>query len=157
MISDRSTSADVPVSDWHPLGRDIVFLAKEVRVAFEGMLARAGGSLGTWVVLSALTQGGLVPQKVLASHVHIEGATMTHHLDRLEAQGLVRRVVHSEDRRVRHVEPTAAGKRLYTKLFAVAQEFDRAMTAGLGDADKAELRRLLGTIAANVAALGEQG
>jgi len=116
-------------------------------------MRRAGGSLGTWIVLSALSRGGLVPQKVLASHVHIDGATMTHHIDRLERQGLVRRTVHPGDRRVRHVEPTAAGRRLHRKLLKVAQAFDEATVAGLTDAEQAELRRLLGKIASNLALL----
>lgn len=153
MISARSISGDDPETVWQPLGRDLVFTAKEVRVAFEDALTRAGGSLGTWVVLSALSRGGLVPQKVLANHVHIEGATMTHHIDRLEAQGLVRRRVHAGDRRVRHVEPTPAGRRLHRKLLGVAREFDRAMVAGLSDAEQAELRRLLGRVASNLALL----
>ena len=154
MIVDQSTSGDDPAAiAWQPLGRDIVFLAKEIRIAFEDALVRAGGSLGTWIVLSALSRGGLVPQKVLASHVHIDGATMTHHIDRLEQQGLVRRLVHSGDRRVRHVEPTAKGRRLHAKLLAVAEEFDALTVAGLDEAEQAELRRLLAKIESNLALL----
>ncbi len=153
MIGDESTTghdAAAGAAGWQPLGRDLVFTAKEVRVAFEEALARAGGSLGTWVVLSALSRDGLVPQKVLASHVHIDGATMTHHIDRLEKQGLVRRRVHAGDRRVRHVEPTAKGKRLHEKLLKVAEAFDATTLAGFTTAEHAELRRLLGKISANL-------
>jgi len=153
MIRDESTSGDDLAANWQPLGRDLVFTAKELRVAFEDALAHAGGSLGTWVVLSALSRGGLVPQKVLASHVHIDGATMTHHIDRLEKDGLVRRHVHAGDRRVRHVEPTAKGRRLHAKLRAVAESFDTATVAGLSDDEQAELRRLLAKISANLALL----
>ena len=60
-----------------PLGRKLVFTAKAMREAFEETLAAAGGSLGTWVVLSALSDVGIVSQAVLASHVHLEGATIT--------------------------------------------------------------------------------
>lgn len=138
---------------WAPLGRDIVFAAKEIRQAFEDVLARAGASLGTWIVLSALARGGPVSQKALAGHVHIEGATMTHHIDRLEALGLVRRSIHPTDRRVRHVEATPEGERLYRRLLKEAEAFDRAVVAGLDDAEQAELRRLLVLIASNVALL----
>jgi DNA-binding MarR family transcriptional regulator len=151
MIADQSTSGDDPgTAGWEPLGRDIVFLAKEVREIFGAALKRAGGSLGTWIVLSALSRGGHVPQNVLASHVHIDGATMTHHVDRLEQQGLVRRRVHSGDRRVRHVEATAKGRRLHAKLLEVALEFDRAIVAGLDAAEQAELRRLLAKVSSNL-------
>jgi MarR family transcriptional regulator, transcriptional regulator for hemolysin len=153
MISDRSTSVPEDHPAWQPLGREIVFAGKEIREAFEDALARAGASLGTWIVLSALSRGGLVPQKVLASHVHIDGATMTHHIDRLEQQGLVRRRVHSGDRRVRHVEPTAKGRRLHAKLVEIAQAFDEATVAGLDERERTELRRLLAKVSANLALL----
>ena len=45
-----------------PLGKQLVFTAKAVREAFEEALARAGGSLGTWVVLSALSHEGVISQ-----------------------------------------------------------------------------------------------
>jgi MarR family transcriptional regulator for hemolysin len=151
MISPQRTTGDEPGTDWRPLGREIVFTAKELRTSFEDALERAGGSLGTWVVLSALSRGGLVPQKVLASHVHIEGATMTHHIDRLEAQGLVRRNVHAADRRVRHVEPTPEGKRLYKRLLQEAQAFDRALVTGLSEEEQELLRGLLARVASNLA------
>ncbi len=74
-----------------PLGKQLVFTAKAVREAFEDTLHLAGGSLGTWVVLSALSDEGIISQSALGSHVHLEGATITHHVDRLEKLGLVRR------------------------------------------------------------------
>ena len=73
-----------------PLGRQLVFTAKAMREAFEDALTAAGGSLGTWIVLSALSDVGCMSQAALASHVHLEGATITHQIDRLEAAGLVR-------------------------------------------------------------------
>ena len=56
---------------------------------------------------------GCVSQAALASHVHLEGATITHHVDRLEAAGLVRRRLDPDDRRVRLLELTEAGSELY--------------------------------------------
>src|SRR5579862_8377686 len=55
-----------------PLGRQIVFAGRAIREAFEAALAEAGGSLATWVVLSALSDVGIVSQAMLASHVHLE-------------------------------------------------------------------------------------
>jgi DNA-binding MarR family transcriptional regulator len=158
MVSDRTdcdlrTADDTAAATWQPLGRDIVFTAKALRTAFEEVLARAGGSLGTWIVLSALSRGGLVPQKVLAGHVHIEGATMTHHVDRLEAQGLVRRKTNPADRRVRHVEATPAGKRLYRRLLREAETFERELLAGIDAAEQRQLRSMLARIASNIALL----
>ena len=81
-----------------PLGRQLVFTAKAMREAFQETLTAAGGSLGTWIVLSALSDVGCMSQAALASHVHLEGATITHHVDRLETAGLVRRQLDRRDR-----------------------------------------------------------
>jgi MarR family transcriptional regulator for hemolysin len=135
-----------------PLGRDLVFTAKAVREAFEGALAEAGGSLGTWVVLNAVSDIGFVSQAVLASHVHLEGATMTHHVDRLEALGLVRRRPDPNDRRVRKIELTPAGEQLYRDLLAAAKGLEAKMNAGIGGQEQAALRRAFATIRANLAA-----
>jgi MarR family transcriptional regulator, transcriptional regulator for hemolysin len=134
-----------------PLGRQLVFTAKAVREAFEEALEAAGGSLGTWVVLSALSDEGVISQSALGSHVHLEGATITHHIDRLEQQGLVRRQVDPTDRRVRRLELTPLGQRLHEKLLGAMREFERRLLAGVSDAERAQLRETLARIGDNLA------
>lgn len=143
-------AADKDRAQGDPLGRQLVFTAKAVREAFEAALAAAGGSLGTWIVLNAVSDIGFVSQAVLASHVHLEGATMTHHVDRLEALGLVRRQVDAKDRRVRRIELTPDGEQLYERLRAAATEFEQVMNDGLSDADQAALRNTLDRIRSNL-------
>ena len=48
---------------------------------FEAALTRAGGSLGSWIVLSAVAEVHGMTQAALASHARLEGATITHHVD----------------------------------------------------------------------------
>ena len=134
-----------------PLGRKLVFTAKAMRDAFEDELADAGGSLGTWVVLSAISsEVGFINQSVLASRVKLEGATITHHVDRLEKAGLVRRVADPTDRRVRRVELTPAGNELHRKLQKAAKEFESRAFAGLSTKACAELGRLLERVSSNL-------
>jgi MarR family transcriptional regulator, transcriptional regulator for hemolysin len=135
-----------------PLGRDLVFTAKEVREAFEEVLDRAGGSLGTWIVLSAIKDEGIVSHRVLASHAHVDGATITYHVDRAEKQGLVTREVDPDDRRVKRLRLTPEGERAYDELWAAAREFQARVVDGLSDAEQARLRRTLAKIRANLAA-----
>jgi MarR family transcriptional regulator for hemolysin len=135
-----------------PLGRLIVFTAKALREHFELELARAGGSLGTWVVLNAISDEGFISQKALASRAHVDGATITHHVDRAEALGLVRRQVDPKDRRVRRLELTAEGKRLYRRLVAVTRDAEDWLFAGLDEQQRDELRRSLETIRDNLVA-----
>jgi MarR family transcriptional regulator for hemolysin len=133
-----------------PAGRHVVFTGKAVSEAFAAALVEAGGSLATWVVLSALSDVGIVSQAALASHVHLEGATITHHVDRLEAVGLVQRRLDPTDRRVRRLELTPAGEQLHDRLLAAAREFDRRLTAGLSERDVATLHRILERMQSNL-------
>ena len=133
-----------------PVGRHVVFTGKAVQEAFAAALVEAGGSLATWVVLSALSDVGIVSQAALASHVNLEGATITHHIDRLEREGLVQRRLDPSDRRVRRLELTPAGEELHTRLLRAAAEFDGKLNAGLGERDIATLHRVLARIQANL-------
>jgi MarR family transcriptional regulator for hemolysin len=157
MISDQSVSDGDPAGDgvaaavpFHPVGRHLVFTAKALRDAFEDMLRLAGASLGTWIVLNAVSEQGVVSQKALASHVHVEGATITHHIDRLERQGLVRRLVDPTDRRVRRIELTPTGVSLHEKLLTAAQEFERTVFVGVSEAERERLRKVLDRIDSNL-------
>jgi MarR family transcriptional regulator for hemolysin len=135
-----------------PLGRLLVFTAKAVREAFEDTLREAGSSLGTWVVLSAVSDEGIISQSALASHAHLEGATITHHVDRLEELGLVRRQLDPKDRRVRKIELTPEGERLHRDLLVAMREFEQALFAGLSERRLAEVRKTLTRIGDNLAA-----
>jgi len=134
-----------------PVGRQLVFTAKAMREAFEDALAAAGGSLPSWVVLSALAEVGSLSQAALASHVHLEGATITHHIDKLEAAGVVRRVLDPADRRVRRLELTEAGAELHARMLAEAITLQGTLMAGLSSDDRATLARCLSVIQANLA------
>jgi len=136
-----------------PLGRRLVFTAKAMREAFEETLAAAGGSLATWVVLSALSSEGCISQTALAGHIQLEGATITHHIDRLEGLGLVRRRADPADRRVRRLEITPKGARLHRELVSAVRELDATATAGLSEQERARLRRALDHIQSNLTAL----
>jgi len=133
-----------------PVGRQIVFTGRSIQEAFSAALAEVGGSLATWVVLSALSDVGIVSQAVLASHVHLEGATITHHVDRLESAGLVQRRLDPQDRRIRRLELTPAGEELHGRMLTAAQAFERKVTAGLAERDVTTVRRVLARIAANL-------
>ncbi len=145
---DAGESERAPTSE--PLGRTLVFTAKELREAFVETLAAAGGSLGVWVVLSAVSDEGEVSQAALADHAHLEAATITHHVDRLEALGLVTRELDPEDRRVRRVRLTAEGEALNARLVSAVREFEASSMAGLGQRKRAELQRALERIRANL-------
>jgi MarR family transcriptional regulator, transcriptional regulator for hemolysin len=139
-----------------PFGRDLVFTAKAVREAFEDVMAGVGGSLGIWIVLNAISDEGFVSHRILASHAHVDGATITYHVDRAEKLGLVQREVDPDDRRVKRLRLTPEGMRLYKHLSTEARVFEAQIFAGISEAEQARLRRTLAKIRANLAAPSDE-
>ena len=127
-----------------------MFTAKDVRVAFEETLERAGGSLGIWIVLNAISDEGFVSQSILASRAHVDGATITYHVDRAEKLGLVTREVDPSDRRVRRLRLTPEGEQLSARLWDAARAFEAQVFAGITAAEQARVKRTLAKIRANL-------
>jgi MarR family transcriptional regulator, transcriptional regulator for hemolysin len=82
---------------------------------------------------------------------------LTHHLNRMEAAGLVTRVRDPRNRRAHRVELTPEGELAFQNLLARVQTFDRRLRGGISEDELAMLRRLLARLAANVASGGEAG
>jgi len=74
-------------------------------------------------------------------------STISSALDRLEMRGLVARRRRPGDRRLVHVELTAAGRRLVAKIRASQIEICRAMLARLNGSDREILIRLVAQLA----------
>jgi MarR family transcriptional regulator for hemolysin len=138
-----------------PIGLELARSARTVSRAFDDALAEAGGSLPVWLVLLNLKTGQVSSQRELAEAVGVREATLTHHLNAMDAQGLVTRARDPANRRIHIVELTPAGEAAFLRLRDAATGFDRRLRTGLTDADLDGLAVLLGRLAGNVA--GEQG
>lgn len=133
-----------------PIGLDLTRTGRLLSRAFDDELVAAGASLPVWLILTALKGGDHTMQREVAAAVGIDDATLTHHLRRMEADGLVARHRAPDDRRQQVVELTAAGEELFGRLLGVVTGFDRRLRAGL-DADQlAALRASLARLRANV-------
>ena len=134
-----------------PLGRHLASVSRAVSRAFDEVLAEAGGSLPVWLVLISLKSGKLANQRELAGAVGIQEATLTHHLNAMEAAGLLTRRRDPANRRVHLVELTPEGDRLFLKLREAAADFDQRLRAGMLAEDVARLGELLDRLRANLA------
>jgi MarR family transcriptional regulator for hemolysin len=70
-------------------------------------------------------------QVEISTFIGVEGATMVTTLDRLEKSGLVQRVAHQADRRVKLVSLTDEGRDLYNRLKEVADRARDELLAGI--------------------------
>ena len=129
-----------------PIGLQLARTARVVTQAFERAMAEAGGSVSIWQVLLLVRSGQWGTQSQMAEAMGITGATLTHHLNAMEAQGLVRRWREASNRRVQRVELTTEGAALFEALREVALRHDARLRSKLSDEDTARLADLLGRL-----------
>ena len=145
----RATLADVPEPFPLPIGLRLAQASRTVERAFDAALAEADGSLPVWLILLNLKVRRPANQRELAEAVGITGATLTHHLNAMDAQGLVDRARDNANRRVQVVTLTEAGEAAFLRLRAAAVAFDARLRAGFAEADLASLDTQLDRLAAN--------
>jgi MarR family transcriptional regulator, transcriptional regulator for hemolysin len=133
-----------------PIGLKLSSTAKAVSRAFEDVMAAAGGSLPIWLILISLKTQRLGNQRELAEAIGIQGATLTHHLNAMETNGLLTRRRHPDNRRVHVVEPTDEGEALFLHLRTAAVAFDRQLRAGLSEEEIAGFYQVLDRLHHNV-------
>jgi len=133
-----------------PVGLHLARTARSVSRAFDDALAQAGGSVPVWLVLISLKSQQLRNQRELAEAVGIREATLTHHLNSMDEQGLITRRRDPANRRVHLVELTEAGEAAFQRLRGAAAAFDKQLRAGFSDDEITDLEALLSRLAANV-------
>lgn len=106
-------------------------------------MAEAGGSAAAWQVLLLVRSEQWGTQSQMAEAMGITGATLTHHLNALETQGLVRRWRDDSNRRVQRTALTPAGEELFERLRDVAVRHDERLRSLLTDDETALLTELL--------------
>ena len=138
-----------------PIGLQLAHSAKHVGRAFNDALAEVGGSMPTWFILTNLKGEEWRTQHELARALHIEGPTLTRHIDGLEEEGLVVRRRDTNDRRAVSVELTDAGRAKHTELLRAVQAFNQRLLAGFSAEELDELQALLGKLEQNARAVSE--
>jgi MarR family transcriptional regulator for hemolysin len=132
-----------------PIGFQLASTAKLLGRAYDEAMAAVGGSAAVWQVLVSVKAEHHGTQRTLAAAVGIEGPTLTHHLNRMEAAGLVTRTRDPENRRVQRVELTAEGEALFRRLRERAFAFDRQLRAGFRDDEVQALSDMLARLRVN--------
>ena len=135
-----------------PIGLRLNQAARVVGRAFDEALAEAGGTLPVWLILLNLKIHRPGTQRDLAEAVGIREATLTHHLNSMDADGLITRTCDAANRRIQVVTLTEKGDRAFLSLAAAATAFDAKLRTGLDEADLATLETLLTRLSGNVGA-----
>lgn len=133
-----------------PIGLHLARATRLVSRAFDDALSQAGGSTPSWLVLLNLKIRPTANQRELAEAVGIREATLTHHLNAMEKDGLLTRRRDYTNRRVHLVELTSAGEAAFLRLRSTAAEFDQRLRQGIGAAELASLQGILDQLVNNV-------
>lgn len=133
-----------------PIGLRLARTAKTVTQAFDAAMSAGGGSLPVWTILLSLKSARTANQSELAEAVGVQGATLTHHLNAMERDGLLTRRRDPDNRRIHRVELTEDGERLFQQLRMTAVAFDKQLRSGVSDEEVAGLGELLDRLRANV-------
>jgi MarR family transcriptional regulator, transcriptional regulator for hemolysin len=133
-----------------PIGLQLTSVARSVSRAFDEALTEAGGSLPVWLVLLNLKSRRPANQRELAEAIGVKEATLTHHLNAMEAGGLITRRRDAANRRIHVVELTEAGEDAFLGLRRAAVAFDQRLRIGMTGDDLASFESMLDRLAHNV-------
>jgi MarR family transcriptional regulator for hemolysin len=113
----------------------------------EEALKGVGLSAAKYKVLSQIAKAGEpVPLRLLAEEQQCVASNVTTLVDRLEADGLVRRVDDPADRRSKRATLTALGAEKVEAGDAVVAEVESAFSASLGPTERLALEKVLSSL-----------
>jgi DNA-binding MarR family transcriptional regulator len=114
---------------------------------FATKIASVGLNPRMWGALNVLDHDGPMTQQGLGQCVGIDPSSMVATIDELEAIGLVERQRHPSDRRAHALHVTPQGREVLSRGRKLAAEAQEELLSGLSAEERAELHRLLLTIA----------
>lgn len=102
------------------------------RLALDKRLKHLGIGQSGWMTIAMVAKAAEpLSQRALADLVGVEGPSMVSMLDRLEREGFVERVASATDRRVKLVQLTDAGRKVYAEVRKVGTEFRAFVVDGI--------------------------
>lgn len=142
-----------PYAEWtNSLGYLMRTAFRSMSRALENRTSDHGVTASQWHFLRVLWMEDGISQRELSERVRMREPTTVVALKRLEKSGLVLRKQSPDDGRKINVYLSPKAKRLKTKLMPLVEEVNELATEGLNAEEKAELRRLLQKVNANLAA-----
>jgi DNA-binding MarR family transcriptional regulator len=111
----------------------LAVVASRMSRAYERRYSAASGlSVPEWRVLAHLSQSGEVSVREIEARVDMEKSKVSRAASRLEAQGLVAKLINESDRRLVSLSLTSEGRALMARLVPIALDFQKEMSEVLG-------------------------
>jgi DNA-binding MarR family transcriptional regulator len=103
-----------------------------------------------WRALAALYARQRCTMSELADLATIDRTTLTRTVDRMESAGWLARLADAADMRVTRLELSAAGRRMFERIWPEVEKLNALALEGLSKAEIRELQRILGRMRANL-------
>lgn len=103
-----------------------------------------------WRALAALYARRRCTMSALADLATIDRTTLTRTVDRMQDAGWLSRIADDSDMRVTRLELTAAGRKLFEKVWPTAQRLNELALAGLPKSEIQQLHKTLERMRANL-------
>jgi DNA-binding MarR family transcriptional regulator len=136
------------------LERHVFFWMTQAIASRDRRLAREMKGFGLrvpeWRALAALYARRRCTMSELSDLSSIDRTTLTRTMDRMEDAGWVARLTDDEDARVTRLALTAAGEKLFQRIWPTVQQINRAALEGLPAGAADTLRRTLEQMRANL-------
>ena len=116
------------------------------RIELDRRLRPSGFSHSRWLLLLPLSRHDGCTHRELAQHMGIEAATLVRLVDRMERDGLLKRSGSETDRRVKHLNLSAAGKKAVELIRSHAAVLRTEILAGSSKQDIGVCIEVLGRI-----------
>ena len=125
----------------------------QMRREVERRMAQHGLTDAQWKPLWMIRTGRATTAIELAREMDIDAGAVTRMIDRLESKGLLERARSETDRRVVHLRLTDTGDTVAKKVPYVLAAVNNDFLRGFSEAEWKQVRRLLGRMVDNGAAL----
>ncbi|WP_063832272.1 MULTISPECIES: MarR family winged helix-turn-helix transcriptional regulator [Streptomyces] len=145
-------SRNQPLAEAGGTSQAIARVSRLHRANAERLLRPHGLHAGQELLMMLLWERGPQPQAALIDELGVDASTVTRMVQRLEQAGFLRRRRSETDRRAVVVEATAAACALRDQVAQSWRELEAITLAGLDEADRATLARLLGRLERNLGA-----
>jgi DNA-binding MarR family transcriptional regulator len=135
------------------IGHQLFLVTTAMKREVDARMARHGVTDAQWKPLWLLKVGRATTANELAREMDIDAGAVTRMVDRLEAKGMLERARSGDDRRVVNLRLTKAGEATAAEVPHVLAAVNNDLLKGFSESDWKQLRRLLGQLVANAAAL----
>lgn len=146
----------MPAAAGFDLDRHVFFWLTQVIGARDRELAQglkdSGLRVPEWRALAALYAKKRSTMSALAELATIDRTTLTRTVDRMQEAGWLDRLADEEDMRVTRLALTAAGRRMFERIWPEVQRLNDLALAGLSNSQIELLEKILGQMRANLEA-----